>query len=153
NVLERNGDSSVSGSVTTASSLYQRMQRSIAEDDEDLALEIKPMMVALPDPVGEVLAAAEKRNYLISQLSEISEEKDYSRKVINALIIKNLEKSSIKTTQFEDKKVFNWGDNDYLGTMMNKAFSDTDPDDLIYPHINKSNYQSYLQASQKIIDL
>ncbi|MGP5194394.1 hypothetical protein ACTXJO_12310 [Psychrobacter celer] len=51
------------------------------------------------------------------------------------------------------KKVFNWGDNDYLGTLLNKAFSDTDPDDLIYPHINKSNYQSYLQASQKIIDL
>lgn len=51
------------------------------------------------------------------------------------------------------KKVFNWGDNDYLGTLLNKAFSDTDPDDLIYPHINKSDYQSYLQASQKIIDL
>ena len=51
------------------------------------------------------------------------------------------------------KKVFNWGDNDYLGTMLNKAFSDTDPDDLIYPHVNKSNYQSYLQASQKIIEL
>lgn len=51
------------------------------------------------------------------------------------------------------KKVFNWGDNDYLGTLLNKAFSDTDPDDLIYPHVNKSNYQSYLQASQKIIEL
>ena len=51
------------------------------------------------------------------------------------------------------KKVFNWGNNDYLGTLLNKAFSDTDPDDLIYPHVNKSNYQSYLQASQKIIEL
>ena len=153
NVLEKNGNSDVSGNVIAASSLYQSMQRSIAEDDEDLALEIKPMMVALPDPVGEVLAAAEKRNYLISQLSEISEEKDYSRKVINALIIKNLEKSSIKTTQFEDKKVFNWGDNDYLGTMMNKLFSDTDPEDLILKHINISSYRTYQQASQKIIGL
>ena len=152
-VLEQSGGKDISGGTVAATALYRSMERSITEYDEALASEIKPMMVALPDAVGEVLAAAEKRNYLISQLSEISEERDYSRKVINALIIKNLEKSSIKTTQFEDKKVFNWGDNDYLGTLLNKAFSDTDPDDLIYPHINKSNYQSYLQASQKIIDL
>lgn len=152
-VLEQSGGKDISGGTVAATALYRSMERSITEYDEALASEIKPMLVALPDPVGEVLAAAEKRNYLISQLSEISEERDYSRKVINALIIKNLEKSSIKTTQFEDKKVFNWGDNDYLGTLLNKAFSDTDPDDLIYPHINKSDYQSYLQASQKIIDL
>ena len=63
-------------------------------------------MVALPDPVGEVIAAAEKRNYLISQLSELSEDNDYIRKTINALIIKNLEKASIKTTEFKGKKVF-----------------------------------------------
>lgn len=152
-VLEQSGGKDISGGTVAATALYRSMERSITEYDEALASEIKPMMVALPDAVGEVLAAAEKRNYLISQLSEISEERDYSRKVINALIIKNLEKSSIKTTQFEDKKVFNWGDNDYLGTLLNKAFSDTDPDDLIYPHINKSNYQSYQQASQKIIEL
>lgn len=47
-------------------------------------------MVALPDPVGEVIAAAEKRNYLINQLSELSEDNDYIRKTINALIIKTL---------------------------------------------------------------
>ena len=49
-------------------------------------------MVALPDPVGEVLAAAEKCNYLISQLSQLSENSNL-RKVANALIIKNLEES------------------------------------------------------------
>jgi len=30
------------------------------------------MIVALPEPVGEVLAAAEKCDYLISQLSQLS---------------------------------------------------------------------------------
>ena len=52
-----------------------------------------------------------------------------------------------------EKKVFNWGDNDYLGTMMNKLFSDTDPEDLILKHINISSYRTYQQASQKIIEL
>ena len=32
----------------------------------------KPMMVALPDPVGEVVAAAEKRNYLLKKLDDVS---------------------------------------------------------------------------------
>lgn len=152
-ISEQNGGSDISGSTAAAAALYRSMERSIAEYYEDLASEAKPMMVALPDPVGEVLAAAEKRNYLISQLSGISEERDYSRKVINALIIKNLEKSSIKTTEFEGKDLLNWGDNDYLGTVLNIGFSDTDPDDLIFKHINEANYRSYLQTSKKIIDL
>src|SRR5690606_2855835 len=152
-VSEQSRGSVIVGGTIAATELYRIMERSIAEYGEALASEIKPMMVALPDLVGEVIAAAEKRNYLISQLSEISEDSGYLRKVANALIIKNIETSSIKTTQFEGKDVFNWGDNDYIGTILNKAFSDTDPDDLIYPHINKSDYQSYLQASQKIIDL
>ncbi|MDN5802492.1 MAG: hypothetical protein L0H34_08350, partial [Psychrobacter sp.] len=171
-ISEQNGGSDISGSATAASSLYQSMQRSISENienieeiirngngtkanEDELAFfkKVKPMMVALPDPVGEVIAAAEKRNYLISQLSEISEERDYSRKLINALIIKNLEKFSIKTTEFKGKELFNWGDKDVLGTALNIVFSDTDPDDLIFKHINKLNYQHYLQTSQKIIDL
>ena len=126
-VLEQSGGKDISGGTVAATELYRSMERGIA--------------------------AAEKRNYLLSQLSKISEDSDYVRKVANVLIIKNIEKSSIKTTQFEGKDIFNWGDNDYIGTILNKAFSDTDPDDLIYPHINKSNYQSYLQASQNIIDL
>ncbi|MGO1475377.1 MAG: hypothetical protein ACTHWC_10930, partial [Psychrobacter sp.] len=67
--------------------------------------------------------------------------------------IKNLEKFSIKTTEFKGKELFNWGDKDVLGTALNIVFSDTDPDDLIFKHINKLNYQHYLQTSQKIIDL
>ena len=126
-VSEQSGGNDIAGGTVAATELYRSMERGIA--------------------------AAEKRNYLLSQLSKISEDSDYVRKVANVLIIKNIEKSSIKTTQFEGKDIFNWGDNDYIGTILNKAFSDTDPDDLIYPHINKSNYQSYLQASQNIIDL
>ena len=120
-VLEQSGGNDIAGGTVAATELYRSMERGIA--------------------------AAEKRNYLLSQLSKISEDSDYVRKVANVLIIKNIEKSSIKTTQFEGKDIFNWGgDNDYIGTILNKAFSDTDPDDLTYPHINKSNYQSYLQA-------
>ncbi|WP_201614583.1 hypothetical protein [Psychrobacter sp. JCM 18902] len=99
------------------------------------------------------MAAAEKRNYLISQLSEISEDRDYSHKLINALIIKNLVKSSIKITEFKGKALFNGRDNDVLGTALNIVFSDTGPDDLIFKHIDEPNYQHYLQTSKKIIDL
>ncbi|MGP5662663.1 toxin VasX, partial [Psychrobacter celer] len=168
------------GSLRSANLLYKSMERSINDDIErieyninegyedseedklyegvekqqlEILRKVKPMMVALPDPVGEVIAAAEKRNYLISQLSELSEDRDHIRKTINALIIKNLEKASIKTTEFKDKKFFNAGKNDYLGTLLNIVFSDTDPDDLIFKHIDKAQYQSYLQASQKIIEL
>ena len=42
--------------------------------------------------------------------------------------------------------------NDYLGTLLNIGFSDTDPEDLIFKHIDKSSYQSYLHSSQKIIE-
>lgn len=109
-------------------------------------------MVALPDPVGEVLAAAEKCNYLISQLSELSENSNL-RKVANALIVKNLEESSIKTTKYEDKEWFNWGDNDYIGTFLNDIFSDTDPDTLIFKYIDENSYRSYLRTSQQVIGL
>ena len=179
-IYEKDGKEGVQGSWRSALQLYKSMERSINDkisdiedyankgyediedgklykeaDQKDLNIlkDVKPMMVALHDPVGEVLAAAEKRNYLLSQLSELSEDNDYIRKTINALIIKNLEKASIKTTEFKDKKFFNAGKNDYLGTLLNIGFSDTDPDDLIFKHIDKSSYESYLQSSKKIIDL
>ena len=173
-IYEKDGKEGFQGSWSSALQLYKSMERSIndnisniekniknyeggASPEEVTALKIlkdtKPMMVALHDPVGEVIAAAEKRNYLISQLSEISEDRDYSRKLINALIIKNLEKSSIKTTEFKGKSLFNGGDNDVIGTALNIVFSDTDRDDLIFKHIDEPNYQHYLQTSKKIIDL
>jgi len=142
----------ISGKNKIASKLYEHMNN-ITILSQNTGSSIKPMMVALYDPVGEVIAAAEKRNYLISQLSEISEDRDYSRKLINALIIKNLEKSSIKTTEFKGKSLFNGGDNDVIGTALNIVFSDTNPDNLIFKHIDEPNYQHYLQTSQKIINL
>lgn len=142
----------VRGQSQIADKLFEHMNN-VAILNKKVLPESKPMMVALPDPVGEVIAAAEKRNYLISQLSELSEDNDYIRKTINALIIKNLEKASIKTTEFKDKKFFNAGKNDYLGTLLNIVFSDTKPAKLIFKHIDKSNYESYLQSSKKVIDL
>lgn len=94
-ISEQNGGSDISGSATAASLLYQSMQRSIAEYDKNLASEIKPMMVALPDPVGEVMAAAEKRNYLLKKLDDAQKNKDKIREQVNAIIIDNI-KSSIE---------------------------------------------------------
>ncbi|WP_201593138.1 toxin VasX [Psychrobacter sp. Pi2-51] len=155
-------------SQQAAKLLYERMHYSIKDSIEDIRkadyilasnpkdistlVNAKPMMVALPDPVGEVLAAAEKCNYLISQLSQLSENSNL-RKVANALIIKNLEESSIKTTKYNDKEWFNWGDNDYLGTFLNDIFSDTDPDTLIFKHIKEDSYRFYLRTSQQVIGL
>lgn len=159
------------GSNEVARALYQRMHNNTAEKVEDLEKYVsggqgdeydknelaflkkaKPMMVALPDPVGEVLAAAEKRNYLISQLSQLSENSNL-RKVANALIIKNLEESSIKTTKYDDKDWFNWGKDDLIGTFLNDIFDDTDPDTLIFKHIDENSYRSYLRTSQQVIEL
>lgn len=170
-VSERNSETESSGSFSSASLLYKSMKRSVSEniesieesirngdatkDDEDKLTffkKVKPMMVALPDPVGEVIAAAEKCNYLISQLSELSENSNL-RKVANSLIIKNLEESSIKTTKYEDKEWFNWGKDDLIGTFLNDIFSDTDPDTLIFKHINENNYRSYLRTSQQVIGI
>ncbi|WP_201538900.1 toxin VasX [Psychrobacter sp. 1044] len=167
-IYEKDRKEDIQGAIRSAFQLYKSMERSISERVETLQKSIddgysdelgrtelkflkkaKPMMVALPDPVGEVVAAAEKCNYLISQLSENSN----LRKVANALIIKNLEESSIKTTKYEGKEWFNWGDDDYLGTFLNDIFKDTDRDTLIFKHINESNYRSYLRTSQQVIGI
>ena len=167
------------GAMSSAFQLYKNMERGINDKISDLESNInegyegyedsklyeksekhqlkilkdtKPMMVALHDPVGEVLAAAEKCNYLINQLSELSENSNL-RKVANALIIKNLEESSIKTIKYDDKEWFNWGDNDLIGTFLNDIFGDTDPDTLIFKHINEDSYRSYLRTSQQVIGL
>ncbi|MGP5214866.1 toxin VasX, partial [Psychrobacter immobilis] len=93
-IYEKDGKEGVQGSWRSALQLYKSMERSINDkisdiedyankgyediedgklykeaDQKDLNIlkDVKPMMVALHDPVGEVLAAAEKRNYLLSQ--------------------------------------------------------------------------------------
>lgn len=145
NVLERNGNSSVSGSVTTASSLYQRMQRSIAEEDEDLALEIKPMMVALPDPVGEVLAAAEKRNYLLKKLDDAQKNKGKIREQVNAIIIDNI-KSSIEAAN--QSSVHEQHGYSRAGLSRNHK-EESAVGRNIYKYIDESKFKAVLAAAKK----
>ena len=64
-----------------------------------------------------------------------------------------MRKQVLRQRSLRARKFFNAGNNDYLGTLLNIGFSDTDPDDLIFKHIDKSNYESYLQSSKKVIDL
>lgn len=84
----RESHSAPNNSKEAARALYDRMAHGINEEIENyedslkfhdnpidrkkLAFykTVKPMMVALPDPVGEVLAAAEKRNYLLKKLDD-----------------------------------------------------------------------------------
>ena len=113
-VKEKKGRDDISGSTRAALSLYQSMQRSVSEiiedteeiignghgtnaDEDELNFfkKVKPMMVALPDPVGEVMAAAEKRNYLLKNLDDAQKDKGKIREQVNAIIIDNI-KSSIE---------------------------------------------------------
>lgn len=151
NVLERNGDSSVSGSVTTASSLYQRMQRSIAEDDEDLTLEIKPMIVALPDSVGEVLAAAEKRNYLIKKLDDAQKDKSKIREQVNAIIIDNIKSSIEASTKerigYDDNLKFSAATATKIMESNNQIKNENYKN--IYKYINESKFKAVLATAKK----
>ncbi len=48
----------------------EKQQNYYFKNDFTNTIEAKPMMVALPDPIGEVFAAAEKRNYLLKKLDD-----------------------------------------------------------------------------------
>lgn len=61
-------------------------------------------MVALPDTVGEVLAAAEKRNYLLKKLDDAQKDKGKIREQVNAIIIDNI-RSSIESGTGYDPSV------------------------------------------------
>ncbi|ERL54916.1 toxin VasX [Psychrobacter aquaticus] len=151
NVLEKNGDSDVLGSVRTASSLYQSMQRSIAEDDEDLALEIKPMMVALPDPVGEVIAAAEKRNYLLKKLDDSQKDKGKIREQVNAIIIDNIKSSIEANTKerigYDDNVKFSAATATKIIESNNQIKNENYKN--IYKYINESKFKAVLESAKK----
>lgn len=145
NVLEKNGNSDVSGSVIAASSLYQSMQRSIAEDDEDLALEIKPMMVALPDPVGEVIAAAEKRNYLLKKLDDSQKDKGKIREQVNAIIIDNIKSSMEAANQSSIHEQHGYS---RAGLSRNHK-EESAVGRNIYKYIKESKFKAVLAAAKK----
>lgn len=145
NVLEKNGNSDVSGNVIAASSLYQSMQRSIAEDDEDLALEIKPMMVALPDLVGEVIAAAEKRNYLLKKLDDSQKDKGKIREQVNAIIIDNIKSSMEAANQSSIHEQHGYS---RAGLSRNHK-EESAVGRNIYKYIKESKFKAVLAAAKK----
>ncbi|MGP9517238.1 hypothetical protein ACT3RO_15980, partial [Psychrobacter sp. AOP5-CZ1-12] len=102
------------GAISSAFQLYKNMERGINDRISDIEYNInegygdsesdkldeksdkhqlkilkdtKPMMVALHDPVGDVLAAAEKRNYLLKKLDDAQKNKGQIREQVNAIII------------------------------------------------------------------
>ena len=110
------------GAISSAFQLYKNMERGINDRISDIEYNInegygdsesdkldeksdkhqlkilkdtKPMMVALHDPVGDVLAAAEKRNYLLKKLDDAQKNKGQIREQVNAIIIDNI-KSSVE---------------------------------------------------------
>ena len=144
-VKEKKGRDDILGSARAALSLYQNMQRSIEEYDEGLALEIKPMMVALPDPVGEVLAAAEKRNYLLKKLDDSQKDKGKIREQVNAIIIDNI-KSNIEAAN--QSSIHEQHGYSRAGLSRNHKEESTVGRN-IYKYINESKFKAVLAAAKK----
>jgi hypothetical protein len=144
-ISEQNGGSDISGSATAASLLYQSMQRSIAEYDKNLASEIKPMMVALPDPVGEVMAAAEKRNYLLKKLDDAQKNKDKIREQVNAIIIDNI-KSRIEAAN--QSSIHEQNGYSRAGLKRNRK-ANSAVGRNVYSYIDESKFKAVLASAKK----
>lgn len=142
-VKEKKGRDDILRSTRAALSLYQNMQRSIEE--EGLALEIKPMMVALPDPVGEVLAAVEKRNYLLKKLDDAQKNKGKIREQVNAIIIDNI-KSSIEAAN--QSSVHEQHGYSRAGLSRNHK-EESAVGRNIYDYINESKFKAVLATAKK----
>lgn len=143
-VKEKKGRDDILGSTRAALSLYQNMQRSI-EEDEGLASKIKPMMFTLPDPVGEVLAAAEKRNYLLKKLDDAQKNKGKIREQVNAIIIDNI-KSSIEAAN--QPSVHEQHGYSRAGLSRNHK-EESAVGRNIYDYINESKFKAVLATAKK----
>ena len=143
-VKEKKGRNDILGSTRAALSLYQNMQRSI-EEDEGLASKIKPMMVTLPDPVGEVLAAAEKRNYLLKKLDDAQKNKGKIREQVNAIIIDNI-KSSIEAAN--QSSIHEQHGYSRAGLSRNHK-EESAVGRNIYDYINESKFKAVLATAKK----
>ena len=144
-VKEKKGRDDILGSARAALSLYQNMQRSIEEYDEGLALEIKPMMVALPDSVGEVLAAAEKRNYLLKKLDDAQKDKGKIREQVNAIIIDNIKGSIEDANQSSIHEKHGYS---RAGLSRNHK-KESAVGRNIYEYINESKFKAVLATAKK----
>ncbi|WP_367109834.1 toxin VasX [uncultured Psychrobacter sp.] len=146
-VLEQSGGKDISGGTIAATALYRSMERSIAEYDEALALEIKPMMVALPDPVGEVIAAAEKRNYLLKKLDDAQKDKGKVREQVNAIIIDNIKCSIELGTGYDSSKPQSRAAEAYHITGRNSVSQANNKN--IYNYIDEVKFKEVLAAAKK----
>lgn len=146
-VLEQSGGKDISGGTVAATALYRSMERSITEYDETLASEIKPMLVALPDPVGEVLAAAEKRNYLLKKLDDKYKDKSKIREQVNAIIIDNIRKSLEASVEYDSTVPQAPGTMGYHITGRNEISQKNNKN--IYNYINQAKFQAVLEEAKK----
>ncbi|WP_367109457.1 toxin VasX [uncultured Psychrobacter sp.] len=146
-VLEQSGGKDISGGTIAATALYRSMERSIAEYDEALALEIKPMMVALPDPIGEVIAAAEKRNYLLKKLDDAQKDKGKVREQVNAIIIDNIKCSIELGTGYDSSKPQSRAAEAYHITGRNSVSQANNKN--IYNYIDEVKFKEVLAAAKK----
>ena len=146
-VLEQSGGKDISGGTVAATALYRSMERSITEYDEALASEIKPMMVALPDAVGEVLAAAEKRNYLLKKLDDKYKDKSKIRDQVNAIIIDNIRQSLEASVEYDSTVPQAPGTMGYHITGRNEISQKNNKN--IYNYINQAKFQAVLEEAKK----
>lgn len=146
-VSEQSGGNDIVGGTVAATALYRSMERSIEEYGEALALEIKPMMVALPDPVGEVLAAAEKRNYLLKKLDDKYKDKSKIREQVNAIIIDNIRKSLEASVEYDSTVPQAPGTMGYHITGRNEISQKNNKN--IYNYINQAKFQAVLEEAKK----
>ncbi|MGP5192205.1 toxin VasX [Psychrobacter celer] len=162
------------GSLRSANLLYKSMERSINDDierieyninegyedsEEDKLYEgvekqqlkilkkVKPMMVALPDPVGEVLAAAEKRNYLLKKLDDKYKDKSKIREQVNAIIIENIRQSLEASVEYDSTVPQAPGTMGYHITGRNEISQKNNKN--IYNYINQARFQAVLEEAKK----
>lgn len=172
-IHEKDLKDEIRGSVRSAFQLYRSMERSISGrieiveenvnggydfedgelekelDQKDLNIlrDVKPMMVALPDPVGEVLAAAEKRNYLLKKLDDAQKDKDKIREQVNAIIIDNIRSSIEAGTKYDPSKPQSPAAEAYHIEGRNAVSQANNKN--IYDYINESRFKAVLATAKK----
>ncbi|MEN2750590.1 toxin VasX [Psychrobacter sp. FBL11] len=146
-VSEQSGGNDIVGGTVAATALYRSMERSIAEYDESVTSEIKPIMVALPDPVGEVLAATEKRNYLLKKLDDAQKNESKIREQVNAIIIVNIRQSLEASVEYDSTVPQAPGTMGYHITGRNEISQKNNKN--IYNYINQAKFQTVLEEAKK----
>ncbi|MGO2126830.1 toxin VasX [Psychrobacter sp. AOP42-A1-21] len=162
------------GAINSAFQLYKNMERGINDKISDLESNInegyegyeddkleeesekhqlkilkdtKPMMVALHDPVGDVLASAEKRNYLIKKLDDAQKNKGQMREQVNAIIIDNIRMRVEAGTGYDSSRSQSPSELAYHIDGRNKVSQANNKN--IYDYIDRSRFKSVLSAAKK----